>query len=281
MIKFKAFFQWFFHRKASDTKMSIRITAAHVKQLISIESGVKYNEPPPLGERPFIAIGRESRVMLSAPHGTRTFRDNDMESWHEEDEYTAGMALLLSELCGTSVIANIWRSDKYDPNYHKKCEYKEHMKELIVRNQIRFVLDLHGAAQNCRRMDADQAIDLGYRSEIDAERSIDEIHLAKLESLFAGVDDSCDPACFVISRNRFPARGSEASEPITSFVHRLAIKERVQVVQIEMKPQIRIANRLPTASLHKTCADYAADQRCIIHTLQAFVDYIEYLQNFY
>jgi len=217
--------------------------------------------------------------MISAPHGTRTFRNNDKESWHEEDEYTAGMALLLSELCGTSVIANVWRCDNYDPNYHKKCKYKEQIKEFIVREKIRFVLDLHGAAQNSKSMDAKETIDLGYRCEEDAERSIDEIHLAKLESLFAGAEDSCDPTCFVISRNRFPARGSEASEPITSFVFSLALEERIQAVQIEMKPQTRVAKRLTTASLYKCRGDYAADPKCIIHSLQALADFIAYLHN--
>jgi len=279
MIKFREFFRWIFQRNTLDKKMSINISESHIQQLISIESGVKYNESPPFGEHPFIAIARESCVMLSAPHGTRTFRNNGKDSWHEEDEYTAGMALLLSELCGTSVIANVWRSDKYDPNYHKKCEYKEQMKDLIVRKKIRFVLDLHGAAQDSPKMDTDKTIDLGYRSENDEERSIDEVHIAKLESLLAVSDDSCDPACFKISRNKFAARGSETREPITSFVYHLNLEKRVQAVQIEMKPQTRIAKRLPTASLFKSRGDYAADPRCIIHTIQALAEYIAYLQN--
>lgn len=260
--------------------MEIMVTEAHIEQLIQIESDVKYDKSPPAGEQPFIVKERASQILLSAPHGSRTFRNNRQEVWHEEDEYTAGMALLLSELCNVSVIANTWRSDNNDPNYHRNCEYKKRMKEIILKNGIRFVIDLHGAALNSQNLDSDQTVDLGYRSDRDEERSIDEIHLQKLEELFLVKNDSCDPANFVIGRNHLPARGTGSSEPITTFIYRLNQETRVQAVQIEMKPQIRVVKRFPSASLYLSCGDFAADQKCIMHSLQALVGFIFYLENF-
>jgi hypothetical protein len=75
-----------------------------IEKLIQIEAGIHYFESPEPGQMPFVVIERESPVILSAPHGAMTFRNNHTESWHEEDEYTAGMALLLSEICNTSVM---------------------------------------------------------------------------------------------------------------------------------------------------------------------------------
>ena len=96
----------------------VDITPVHLNQLITIESHIHYGEPPPPGILPFVAIDRESPILLSAPHGARTHRNSSDDEWHEEDEYTAGMALLLSELCETSVVGTIWRTDDSDPNYH-------------------------------------------------------------------------------------------------------------------------------------------------------------------
>lgn len=104
-----------------------------IQQLISIETHVHYAEPPPPGVEPFIAIIRNSPILISAPHGTRTFRNNSKEVWHEEDEYTAAMALLISQRSDTSVIANIWRSDLCDPNEHdeERCNYKRRLRERL------------------------------------------------------------------------------------------------------------------------------------------------------
>jgi len=97
-----------------------------IEQLIKIEAGIHYFEFPLPGQSPFTVVQRESPIILSAPHGAMTFRDTHKEIWHEEDEYTAGMALLLSEICNTSVIATTWRTEDSDPNEHgeERSAYK-------------------------------------------------------------------------------------------------------------------------------------------------------------
>src|SRR6266536_2014367 len=95
------------------------ILAEHtIERLIQIEAGIHYTELPPPERTPFVVVRRDSPIILSAPHGAITYRNNGKEIWHEEDEYTVGMALLLSELCKTSVIATIWRTEDSDPNEH-------------------------------------------------------------------------------------------------------------------------------------------------------------------
>src|SRR5260370_10447815 len=117
-----------------------------IERLIRIEAHVHYGEAPPPSVEPFIVFTRSSPILVSAPHGSRTLRVARGEVWHEEDEYTGGIALLLSEHAGTSVIANVWRSDTCDPNIHeeKVCAYKRQMRKIITSKKIRWVLDLHG-----------------------------------------------------------------------------------------------------------------------------------------
>ena len=257
----------------------IQIKLEYVQRLVQIESEIHYNEAPPPGENPFVVVRRDSPVLLSAPHGARTHRNNDEEVWHEEDEYTAGMVLLLSELCSTSAIATTWRIDDYDPNWHQSCAYKNAMAELIQQTSIRYVIDLHGAALNSVKLARAQTIDLGFRSEKETERSMGQQQVKVLENYLRVMDNSCDPACFVVGRNRFAAKKSRT---ITTFAYSQLVpgtQDQVQAIQIEMKPQIRIAHRFPTATLYKSCGPYDADPNCVIHMLQALANFIEYLKN--
>ena len=143
----------------------IQITPEHVQRLIQIESEIHYNEAPPPGEKPFAVVHRDSPVLLSAPHGARTYRNNSKETWHEEDEYTAGIALLLSELCQTSVIATTWRTDDSDPNYYEEAQslYKRELRCLVQNSDIRWVIDLHGASSSSLKLH--QLVDLGTRKK--------------------------------------------------------------------------------------------------------------------
>ena len=119
-----------------------------IERLIQIEVGVHYSEIPPPGRQPFVILDRNSPIILSAPHGARTFRFNDDEIWHEEDEYTASMVLMLSDLCQTSVIATIWRTEESDPNEHpeNRSSYKRELRRLVEQGRIRWLIDLHGAS---------------------------------------------------------------------------------------------------------------------------------------
>lgn len=100
-----------------------------IEKLIQLESNIHYTEPPPPERQPFVSISRKSPIILSAPHGAITFRKNNSEIWHQEDEYTASIALLVSEVCQTSVIATSWRTCDSDPNEsdEEKSNYKKEL----------------------------------------------------------------------------------------------------------------------------------------------------------
>jgi len=244
------------------------ITPDHLKQLIAIEALVHYAIPPPSGQAPFIAIQRDSSVLLSAPHGARTFRNTADETWHEEDEYTAGLALLLSDLCGTSVIATVWRSDDSDPNYHREAHssFKQSLREMMQSMGVRWVIDLHGAKWNTSKMETNQWIDLGTRRELI---SLPTKYLQQFEKL---LEDKLGKG--VVHHNGYPAR--EESRTITAFVHGELLQ---QAVQVEMKPIIRVPLRRTDASRYTSDGPYTAPVENVIGLMQALVDFIRYIKT--
>ena len=164
-----------------------QITPEHISQLISLESEVNYDKSPLEGKDPFIVIENDSRVLISAPHGARTFRNNTEQIWHEEDEYTAGMALLLGEICAVPVITTNCRNDGYDPNYTPDLSvpYKQALGRLIEQYHVCFVIDLHGAALYSEKLDPRQTIDLGLRQNgKENAPSMNIVHVRKLRRFF-------------------------------------------------------------------------------------------------
>jgi len=258
------------------------ITAEHINRLINLESGINYDTPPLDGKEPFIVIENDAPVMISAPHGARTFRNNKEQVWHEEDEYTAGMALLLGEICMIPIIATHCRNDRYDPNYTPDLSvaYKQTLGRLIQQYNVRFVIDLHGAALYSEKLDPKQTIDLGLRqSGKDSEPSIKMAHVEKLESLLSDTGTQCDASCFVVGRNKFPGAGNGTVITYTASQKNPATGKNIQAIQIEMKPQVRIANRFPTATLYKSCGPYQAQVENVSHILQSLVAFVDYLKE--
>lgn len=250
------------------------ITSEHINRLINLESGINYDAPPLEGKEPFVVIENDAPVLISAPHGARTFRNNKEQVWHEEDEYTAGMALLLGELCLIPVIATNCRNDSYDPNYTPdvSVSYKQALGSLIQQHNVRFVIDLHGAALYSEKMDPKQTIDLGVRQNgKDIEPSMEMAHVEKLESLLLFTENQCDASCFVVGRNKFSGAGKGTVITYAVSQKNPATGKNVQAIQIEMKPQVRIANRFPTATLYKSCGPYQAQTENVMHMLQSLV----------
>ena len=264
------------------------IAPQHLTKLIELESQVHYHEPPPNDTETFVVVERSAPVILSAPHGAVTYRNSTRETWHDEDEYTAGFALLLGELCNVSVIATIWKNTQYDPNNTRRdgLPYHNAVRSLIRTHNVRFVLDLHGASMTSKKLDPEQTIDLGYRqvrhkpSEHQAHSpSMEREHIIKLEALLAEAGKQSDPTSFVVDHNHFAALGP-------GTITTLAVNEKepgngrpVQALQIEMKPPVRTLRRFPTASLYQTHGLYEANPACVRAMLQALADFIEHLKE--
>lgn len=241
------------------------ITAEHVTELIAIEAHVEYGEPPPPGgPRPFAIIQRQSPVVFSAPHGARACRQCQKEAWHEEDEYTASMAFLLSRLCSTSAIATIRRTDDSDPNYHYETDspYKQALKRLVQTTGARWVIDLHAAGET--KMGAHQLVDLGTRRDL---QSLPPDQLCTLESLIGG---ALGPG--TVSHNIYPARRD--GRTITAYSHGIL---GLHAVQVEMKTSVRVPLRRTDASTYVTEGPFSAQPQHVIGMLQALASFAEYL----
>lgn len=251
------------------------ILAEHaIEKLIQIESRVHYSELPPPERKPFVLIDRQSPVIISAPHGAMTYRNNRSEIWHEEDEYTAGMALLLAELCNVSVIATIWRTADSDPNEHSydQSEYKQSLDTLINKGEVHRLIDLHGAGEKSQNLADSQWVDLGLGENNDYLPNCEAVFLrGRLE------DNLGSDVTLRKGKSGFSASGSNR---IAAFAK---AHLGVYSVQVEMKPIVRIPRRREDASMfHKSIKDgggpYSAPSRQIIGMLQALVDFIEYLK---
>lgn len=237
---------------------------AQIERLIQIESHVHYGEPPPPDVQPFVVIEHDSPVLVSAPHGTRTYRNTAGEKWHEEDEFTAGIALLLAERCGSSAIANVWRDDAYDPNFHGECQYKESLKRIVSAKNVRFVLDLHGAREDSDKLGA-ALVDLGTRKD---KHSLEVKHRDALATKLR--------SCFgeqAVSFDGFPAGKMET---ITGYCQATL---RIQAVQIEMKPSVRVPIRRTDASVFAKLGAYSAPPGNVWKMLGVLADFVRYLQN--
>jgi hypothetical protein len=239
----------------------ISIQRQHVDQLIAVEAHVHYGVPPPSGRAPFVAVRRTSSVLFSAPHGAITYRNSHREMWHDEDDYTAGMALLLAELCGTAAIATIWRTDGEDPNYHLEASsaYKRALGRLVAECGVRWVIDLHGARD--ASMPRHQLVDLGTRRD---RQSLSPDLLARLEGR---IEDRLGPG--TVSHNVFPAR--VRNRTIAAFCQDTL---GISSVQVEMKSAVRAPQRRVDATAFAKEGPYSAPPERVVGMLQALADFV-------
>lgn len=253
------------------------ILAEHtVDRLIEIEAGIHYSELPPPERTPFVIVKRESPIMLSAPHGAITFRFNKDEVWHEEDEYTAGMALLLSELCGTSVIATIWRTEDSDPNEHdeERSIYKQEVRRLVESTQARWFIDLHGASEDGENLHIEQKLDLGIGKKKDYLPSQVHRTLISIVEKYLGKGAT--------DRHGMPGWDAQGKNRMSAFANKTL---GIHSVQIEIKPSVRAPLRRVDSSMYqkkesKFGGPYSANRQDVLGMMQALVEFIEYLNSY-
>lgn len=110
-------------------------------------------------------------VLVSAPHSVNQIRDNEVK---KADIYTGAIAAALHDLTSCYGIFSTKISEE-DPNYVMGGSYKEAIAGLVRSHGIRFVIDLHGAAES-----RDFDIDLGT---IHGE-SMNQAHVTAIEEIF-------------------------------------------------------------------------------------------------
>ncbi|NPV76689.1 MAG: hypothetical protein HPY59_09995 [Anaerolineae bacterium] len=115
-----------------------------LKRLAALEADVIYRQPTQAGEEEFRYLPGSRRVLVSAPHGAAHIRNGRLK---EEDEYTAAIARYLAEVTGAHALY-LRRQSATDSNYDPETEYKRALRTIIRQENIRFVLDLHGASDD-------------------------------------------------------------------------------------------------------------------------------------
>ena len=239
----------------------IEIVRDDLDQLVAIESHVHYTELPPPERESFVVVRRSSPVVLSAPHGAITYRNNARELWHKEDDYTAGIALLLSERCGTSVMATVWRSADGDPNYHreKRSLDKRALRQLVEDAGARWVIDLHGLADSS--LPPAQLVDLGTRKEKQS------LPPDQLERLVERIETRLGHG--TVHHNKLSAHREERT--ITAFSHGTL---GLHAVQVELKSAVRVPHRRTDAAAFAESGPFSADPAQVIGLLQALADFV-------
>lgn len=242
----------------------------HLQELIRIEKGVHYCFAPLHGRMPFILIERDSPILLSAPHGALTFRNSVKELWHEEDEYTAGMALFLADIFQTSVIATTWKTCDSDPNFHHepRSSYKQEIRRLVKARGIKYVIDLHGASDTTGNIPAGKLVDLGTRDHLNSLES-------KLTDLLEQRINVNLDGNFV-NRNGFPAKAVKDSMSITAFSHH---ELKIQSVQIEMRPLVRIPERRIDSSAFAKGENLNSDAELVLSMIHGLGEFLLHLKS--
>lgn len=114
-----------------------------IKELETLFSSNQYDGG---GETPFFICEGIGSIMVSAPHAVNQFREGSVK-W--ADRYTGGIAMHLHEITGCPIICAS-KFNNSDPNYDPigSNEYQDTLKDFVELNDIKFLIDLHGAAQS-------------------------------------------------------------------------------------------------------------------------------------
>ncbi|MGA2107765.1 MAG: hypothetical protein ABSH25_08970 [Syntrophorhabdales bacterium] len=164
-------------------------------------------------------------ILISAPHGARHFRTSEGR-WKKEDAYTSSLALELGKLTGAYVLYLKNKAGE-DPNNDRGTAYKEFLKKVVEENNIRFVLDLHGA--DGRRL---FKVDVGIMDDAVARCSCPTFR-PLFEKTFAGFE----PELF---NKDFPAHNEGT---ITSFARKSL---GIEAAQVEINARYRVVESKTT-----------------------------------
>ncbi len=210
--------------------------------LVEIEETISYVIPPPLNTQPFVELDGTLPILISAPHATAHTRAGKIKG---EEEYTAAFAHLLGKVTGAFVMYTQFRSFD-DSNWDKGTPYKNSLREVVARNNIRFVLDLHGMSNRHKI-----GIALGTmngRSCPEQESLI--ANTLKNHNFHSTLEANCNAFPhlqwdrFVINHSRFT--GGIVNHTITRFAsERLGIN----AAQIELCSSIRVVGHPHNSTL--------------------------------
>jgi len=163
-------------------------------------------------------------ILISAPHGAIHYRSMS-NIWKKSDAYTSALAIELGRLTGAHVLY-VKSGAAEDPNHQVKSRYKDMLASIVLQNGIRFVMDLHGAAEN-----QPFKIDVGV---MDGRRELSSCptFMPIIDASFRDFDEQ-------VFNKRFPAQGLGT---VTHFARKTLGVESAQF-------EINALYRIPVAAV--------------------------------
>ena len=229
-----------------------------IERLIELEADVRYQQAPADDEAEFRYVRGQIPILLSAPHGAVHTRKGKSK---EEDEYTAGMVCLVAELTHAHVLY-ARRKSRTDPNWYADAPYKKRLKQIVEQADIRFVLDIHGAAAS-----RNFGIALGTMGGKSCPDHRDVIVHALEQHGFerggAGLNR-------LDVDHTFSGRGRRGQETVTGYV---ASKLGVPAAQFELNAHLRVVKRRGDATPQGA---FRGEPERIEKTVQALVALIQH-----
>ena len=100
----------------------------------------RYKKFPANSDAEFIYLKGEMPVLIVSAHATSHMRKGSMKV-HEK--YTAAINIILNALSGVHSLYTVYASEQ-DSNYYKDTKLKNCIRDTVSKQDIRFVLDIHG-----------------------------------------------------------------------------------------------------------------------------------------
>ena len=236
---------------------------ARLATLLDVEQRmVFYDQPSPSDGETAGLLAGSVPILISAPHSTQHLRT---QAWKQEEEYTAALGYLLHQETGAHLIYGRYMLDPDPHDDDDAGPYKRFLADLLRRNSIRMVIDLHGA-----RGDRDFAVALGtMRGESFSP------HEPRMTKIFQRQGFTFEPESsldrLVVNPPRYT--GGLHLPTITRFVWQ---KHHIPAVQIELSAWVRIVQRLPNATnaRNQTAPHFRGDGARILRVIEALREFI-------
>lgn len=199
-----------------------------VEFLRRLEGRFSWNRYSGRGNKDFIIEKGSIPIMISAPHSVNHKRDGKLKY---ADKLTGGIARYIHKVTGCHIIYST-RTSTGDPNFDGDIDsaYKRELKRYVEENNIRVLIDLHGASSN-----RPYAVELGTVDSSDSSLKkytfISDLVTQYLEYFISNIGE-CDTRS--IWKNRLFSASFENT--ITSFISR---NTETACIQLEVNGKFR------------------------------------------
>jgi len=219
---------------------------------------INYQE---LSDNYFDIISGKIPILISAPHGARPYRNGKPRDVGE-DEYTASIAVMLGKLTGAHVIY-VKNATQKDPNYYPDTKYKEAIKALVDKHKIKFLADIHGAAN-----ENDFKIDIGIINDKNMNKCSCPNYKSVIETSFEEIKKIQGGKLFNI---RFPGAG-KPDRGIETVIRFAKDTCKIEAAQFEIRTDYRILKRKPdaTMALESNKKEFPSDEEKVSKLITVF-----------